>query len=222
LVSNLTNDVVTIDQTRSFFIAPNGKSTSYYDPKIYTSSVTNYGSNTSSGALNLGGIGNALGGGGAVGTILEATTLGTSSTTGQANTNTTQSFDLPQVSIGPRGQAYMSKVFEVAGIDERAIQYAGNGHIQANTYDQSPVRFSVSISYSFDNGTTYKQLLSELYLSTQIKEAVTSYGQVNNSIRKILTKKPDAVNESWWTIAAPNNYPGSGDKYSHGLIVDYR
>ena len=34
IVYNRTSEIMTIDQTKSFFVGPNGKSISYYDPTV--------------------------------------------------------------------------------------------------------------------------------------------------------------------------------------------
>ena len=63
VVKNLTTEILTIDQTKSFFIDTNGTSTSYYDPTVTTTSNSSYSSETEGAAFNLGGIANGLGSG---------------------------------------------------------------------------------------------------------------------------------------------------------------
>lgn len=44
IVYNRTSKIMTIDQTKSFFVDSDGKSTSYYDPTVKTTSVTDMSS----------------------------------------------------------------------------------------------------------------------------------------------------------------------------------
>lgn len=52
---------MTIDQTKSFFVDSNGKSYSYYDPTVRTSTVTDITSSASGVSVNLGSIAQGLG-----------------------------------------------------------------------------------------------------------------------------------------------------------------
>lgn len=63
-VQNLTSEIMTIDQTKSFFIGSNGMSQSYYDPTVTMSSTTESSSSTRGGSVNLGAVAGVLGIGG--------------------------------------------------------------------------------------------------------------------------------------------------------------
>ena len=99
VVRNLSDKIMVIDRTKSFFIDYSGQSTMYYDPTIRTSTLTTSG--TEGATVNLGAIGSALGIGGAVGTALSGINVGGSNTSGVSKT--TYSIDQPVVSIGPNG-----------------------------------------------------------------------------------------------------------------------
>jgi len=218
LVSNLTDDVMTIDQTRSFLIEADGRSTTYYDPTVRTTTVGNFEANTTSTIVNVGDVAWAVG----IDYDAHDVFAGRSKTTGQLIANSTQVADLPQVTIGPRGHAYLSRTFKVDGVGEDALRQSPAVVVQAEEYEQSPVRFKIYISYSFDDGKSYEKLESDMYVSTQIKRELGSYGRVNESVREILKAKPDAVREGWWTIAVSSNVPDAYDRYSQGFITDYR
>ena len=64
IVYNRTSEIMTIDQTKSFFVNSDGTSVSYYDPTVRTTSVTDMSSVTKGGSVNLGSITGALGIGG--------------------------------------------------------------------------------------------------------------------------------------------------------------
>lgn len=70
IVKNLTDEILTIDQERSFFINTSGESHSYFDPNVYSSTQTNYSFGTTGTSVNLGPIASALGIGGQLGTLL--------------------------------------------------------------------------------------------------------------------------------------------------------
>ena len=81
-VKNLTDQVMTIDQTLSFFINTDGRSTSYYDPTVRTTTTTDYASNTTGASVNLGAVAGAFGVGGIVGGVLSGINVGESNTGG--------------------------------------------------------------------------------------------------------------------------------------------
>ena len=60
IVYNRTSEIMTIDQTMSFFVNSDGKSTSYYDPTVRTTSTTDLSSKTKGAGINLGAIAGAL------------------------------------------------------------------------------------------------------------------------------------------------------------------
>lgn len=95
IVQNLTNDVLTIDQTKSFFINPSKQFVSYYDPKIRTQSNTTATTSGTGKNFNLGGNANAFGIRGVAGALMNATNVNTSSSITNKSTYTEVVADLP-------------------------------------------------------------------------------------------------------------------------------
>jgi len=222
VIYNRTNEIMIIDQTMTFFINTNGTSTSYYDPTIRQTTVTDMSSGTTGASVNLGAIGSALGIGGPVGTLLNGVNVGGSSTDGQSVSNTTIKADLPRVSIGPKGSATLSKAFNIKGIGTTALDKADNGFSQYDSIGKSPLKFSVCISYSVDGGETFKKLVTEMYLNSQIIVPISDSSKINDSMRQIYSMKPDAVNESWWLMYVPNNQPTFNNRFETGSLVDFQ
>ena len=75
IVYNRTSEIMTIDQTKSFFVNSNGKSISYFDPTVKTTSVSNISSTTKGGSINLGALTGAFGIGGVLGQIADGVNL---------------------------------------------------------------------------------------------------------------------------------------------------
>ena len=116
IVYNRTSEIMTIDQTMSFFVNSDGMSTSYYDPTVRTTSVTDMSSTTKGASVNLGAIAGALGVGGTIGQLASGVNVGGSGTNGSATTNTTYIADQPRVSLAPHSNGAMSKTFSIKGI----------------------------------------------------------------------------------------------------------
>ena len=89
IVYNRTSEIMTIDQTKSFFVNSNGKSISYFDPTVKTTSVSNISSTTKGGSINLGALTGAFGIGGVLGQIADGVNLGGSGTNGTQETTAT-------------------------------------------------------------------------------------------------------------------------------------
>ena len=221
IVFNRTSEIMTIDQTKSFFVNNNGKSTSYYDPTIRTTSTTDMSSITKGASVNLGSIAGALGIGGIAGQIANGINVGGSGTNGTAITNTTYISDLPQVSIAPYGNGAMSKVFQINGI------YIDNkiGDISKTTIpeDQSHCRFSICVSYSFDGGKTFDKIVTNFYANSKIVRRITKNGYLNDPLKQIYSIKPDAINEYLWILNF-NSESSNEDylKFSTGILYDYK
>lgn len=190
IVQNLTDDVLTIDQTKSFFISPSKQSISYYDPTVRTNSNTTATTSGSGKTFNLGGIANAFGVGGVAGALMKATNVSVSNSITNESTYTEVVADLPQVSIGPRGKMAMSKSFK---IDWNAT---ANNFVSA-TPETSPITFSVCITYSFDDGVTFDRIIGEYYCNSKFNQPVIKR-QTNDAVRKIIQTKPNATLEPWF------------------------
>lgn len=234
MVYNLTDNIITIDQTKSFLINTNGQSQSYYDPTIKTSTSGSFNAETSSTSLNLGVISSVFGIGGPLGNLLNATTVGNANTNGSFQSSTVTIFDMPQVRIGPHGKMALSKQFKVAGIGK------GNFNSSANTFvnckaKNSPLRFSVCISYALEDEPTNK-LVTEFYVNSTILESC-SKGKVSDSFSKIYSSKSDALVEPTYMFVINTNLPTKAvenfygdiinlnrvyDTYVHGSLIDYQ
>ena len=222
IVYNRTSEIMTIDQTKSFFVNSDGKSTSYYDPTVKTTSVTDMSSSTRGGSVNLGAIAGAFGVGGALGQIASGINLGGSGTSGTSVTETTHIADLPQVSLAPHGNGAMSKTFKVSGLGYSALE--GSSINQPSlTKELSYCRFSVCISYSIDGGNTFDKLVTDLYANSKIVVPVTQHGRVNEALRQIYQSKNDAINEQWWMLDFNINVPTIGySARSQGVLYDFK
>lgn len=223
VVFNRTDEIMTIDQTKSFFVNSNGVSTSYYDPTVRTTSTTELSSRTKGGSVNLGAIAGAFGIGGIVGRIADGVNLGGSGTTGTSLTEATYIADMPQVSLAPHGKGAMSKVFKVDGIGKAALSSSSEMRNISMDENQSNCRFSVCISYSFDNGATYEKLVTNFYVNSFIVMPVKSHGQVNDALLDVYHAKPDALNEYCWQLHANTNHYLWGDyNIIGGGLYDYQ
>ena len=221
IVYNRTSEIMTIDQTKSFFVNSTGESTAYYDPTIRTTSQTDLSSTTKGASVNLGAIAGALGIGGVVGQIANGVNVGGSGTTGTSITNTTYIADQPQISIAPYGNAAMSKTFHVNGIGYQALK-AGDMALNDIPESQSYCRFSVCISYSFDNGKTFDKLVTDFYANSKIIVPVVQTGQVNEALKKVYSAKPDLLNGQWWLLFFNSNISEGYDKRVQGILYDYK
>lgn len=222
IVYNRTSEIMTIDQTMSFFVNSNGQSTSYYDPTVRTTSTTDMSSVTKGASVNLGSIAGALGIGGVVGQIANGINVGGSGTSGQAITNATYVSDLPRVSLAPKSNGAMSKVFRVTGIGKGSTPNT-NSIIQPSlTNNTSDCKFSVCISYSFDEGKTFNKLITEFYTDSKIIIPVKKHGIVNDAIRDVLNSKPDAMYEPCWILVPDHNIGDMGNGIERGILYDYQ
>lgn len=221
VVRNNTDEVMIIDQTKSFLVNSNGKSISYYDPTVRVTSETSSSSVTQGGSVNLGAVAGALGIGGALGTLASGVNVGGSGTDGLSSTNTTYLADQPQISLGPKGMGTMSKSFD--------IQKLGRSHIssstaQNNTYtpSNSYCKFSVCISYSLDGGNSFDKIVTDFYVNSWIVCPVEKYGRVNDALRNVMSSKSDCFNEPWWLLYFVDNLSKGNDDMFNGVITDYK
>lgn len=223
VVYNRTSDIMIIDQTKSFFVNSDGKSVSYYDPTVRTTSKTDLSSSTSGASVNLGAVAGAFGIGGTLGTLASGVNVGGSGTSGQSITNTTYIADQPQVSLAPNSNGAMSKVFAVRGLGINSIA-SQNVSIPNVHEDGSYCKFSVCISYSLDNGETFEKLVTNFYANSKIVSPVTQHGKVNDALRNIYITKSDALYEPWHMIYFNDTYDlYNKDKYRvQGILFDYQ
>lgn len=217
IVKNLTDQILIIDQEMSFMINTDGNSVSYYDPTVRTTSVSEYNSGTQGASFNLGGLANAFGVGGPLGSLLGATTVGGSSTAGSAVNNTTYFADQKRVMIGPRGKGIMSKQFSIDRVGKqyfkRPIPELASLNYLDKSYSESPIRFKVCISFSLDDGQTFDKMITDFYVSSQQIVNVVE-GKTNAAFRTIMESKPNALAEPWYMFSINNNMKDdTGDNF---------
>lgn len=195
IVYNKTDEIMTIDQTKSFFVSSNGKSQSYFDPTIRTISQTNSSSTSGGASVNLGSIANLLGVGGSLGSMLYGVNVGGGKSSGTAVTEVTQMADQPTVSLAPKSYAAMSKTFNepMIGMD------VTNTKLEMTEKD-SECKFSFCISYSVDDGKSYKKLVTDFYSNSRIVVPVSKNEELNNALREIYKMKTDAIYEPFWQL----------------------
>lgn len=219
IVYNRTADIMTIDQTQSFFINTDGKSTSYYDPTIRTTSTTNLSSKTSGLSVNLGSLAGAFGIGGTLGQVANGINVGGAGTSGQTITNATYVSDQPRVSLAPNSNGAMSKVFVITGLVENIANEVILPYIKQQ---DSPLRFSVCISYSFDDGKTFDKLVTEFYAEAFLNIPIKTQGKISEALHIIEQNRPDMYNTPCWMLSFKNTAPGNIREYVTGIIYDYQ
>lgn len=221
VVYNRTSEIMVIDQTMSFFVNSDGQSTSYYDPTVRTTTQTDLSTSTKGASVNLGAIGGALGIGGTLGSILNGVNVGGSGTSGTSTSNTTYFADQPRISLAPKSKGAMSKTFNVSGVGTGSWRRtsAMDTNISAN---RAGCKFSVCISYSLDGGNTFKKIVTDFFVNSQINVPVTQKGMVNDALRKVYSAKPDALYEPCWLLYFNNNVGGGMDSRVQGLLYDYQ
>lgn len=203
IIKNLTNEILTIDQEKSFFINTTEESKSYFDPNVYSSTQTDYSFGSTGISVNLGTIASALGIGGRLGTLLGGVGVNNSTTTGTSLANTITVTDQRQVNIGPRGTVGLSKAFSINGIGGNSVSQIAS--MPSLTYKDSPLRFSICISYSIDGGKNFEKLVTDFYVSANIYAPVEYKGKVNDALRKIISQKSDLFAQPWYQISFNNN-----------------
>lgn len=233
VVYNLTSEILTVDQTKSFVIKPDGSSVSYYDPTIRTTTTGSFNAETDGSSFNLGGIASILGIGGPLGGLMGSTTISSATTNGLIRQNTVSITDQPMVNIGPKGSIAMSKAFAIPVIGKAGFtsKYDFIDINPKNALNQ----FSVCITYSTDDGNTFDKIVTHFYISSQISVPVNDH-KVSQSFYSIYDKKPDALAENMFMFLMPNNiasettnvmgefitHTNNHDLYIHGSLIDYK
>lgn len=221
VVFNRTDEIMIIDQTKSFFVNSDGQSTMYYDPTVRAISTTNTQSNTSGGSVNLGSVAGFVGVGGPVGGLLRGVNVGGATTNGVSTTEVVRIADMPEVSLSPHSHAAMSKSFSITGMSaDRYLEGTAIDLDYKNTY----CKFSVCISYSLDGGKNFKKIISNFYANSKIVVPVSNSKNVNEALRTIYTKKPDAIYEPFWRIDFHTNFYGHdyNPNCIHGVLYDFQ
>lgn len=226
-IQNLTDDLMVIDQTRSFFLNSNGSSTSYYDPTVHTSTTTDIKSGTKGATVNLGAVASALNVGGAVGRLASGINVGGSTTSGQVVSNTDYIADQPKITIAPHGKIKLDKVYGVNGLGRAALVKANAGTLINLTAQRSYCTFGVTLTYSVDGEETFNQFTSEFTANSLIKENVQGSKKcwkVNDALRKIYESKPNALAEPWYLLyfQTEGEDVKAVDAYYSNSLYDYQ
>lgn len=234
-VKNLTSEIMIIDQEMSFLVNTDGVSTSYFDPTIRTSTTTNFDAATNGMSVNLGSIASAFGVGGPLGSLLGGMNVSNSATQGVSNANSVMIADQKRIMLGPKGSCGMSKFYTVKGIGKNALIAQSQKDL---TYETSPLRFSVCISYSVNDGATFEKFVTDFYVESNIYERVLSKGKVNQALRRVYAEKPNCLDMPWFILYMNNNIKGTAgddffipandfkkstyDNIVQGMLVDFQ
>lgn len=227
-VKNLTNEIMVIDRTMSFFVNTDGSSTSFYDPTIQMNTTTEVSSSTSGTSVNLGAVAGAVGVGGILGRALSGVNVGGASTEGLSVSNTVYDIDQPSVAIGPKGQIHMARVFQIEGVGTRFLSELAskntsrqNLNISAESQSESIAKFSITITYSLDGGETTETITSDYFIDNLMTVYVNENGRTNEALRKIYSMKKDVFDESWYLIYFDTNIDAK-NSYLNGKLYDYK
>lgn len=217
---NNTDEIMIIDQQKSFLVNSDGTSISYYDPTVRVTSNTSSSSETRGGTINLGAVAGALGVKGPIGTLASGINVGGADTEGVSTTNTTYFADQPQISLGPKGTGVMSKEYAIKHLGKSFLATSSERN-NSFTSSDSYCNFSVCISYSLDGGNSFEKIVTDFYANSWIVCPVRSHGKVNEALRTVMSSKPDCLNESWWLLYFNDNI-GYNNRMVNGTIVDYK
>ena len=204
MVENNTDQIMTIDRTKSFFQNQNDVAQMYYDPTVQTNTTSvTHGSTTGVG-VNLGSVARAVGVGGILGTALSGVNVGGSNSTSTTNVNTTYTIDQAKVSVPPHGRISMGRTFQMQGVGRSFLHSAvtespldvNNSFSNSNTYAAS----NIVISYSTDNENSYQFIETHLFANSLLVGKVREKGKVNDALRTIYMNKPDALSQPWFLL----------------------
>ena len=204
MVENNSDQMMTIDRTKSFFQNQNDVAQMYYDPTVQTNTTSvTHGSTTGVG-VNLGSVARAVGVGGILGTALSGVNVGGSNSTSTTNVNTTYTIDQPKVSVPPHGRISMGRTFQMQGVGRSFLHSAvtespldvNNSFSNSNTYAAS----NIVISYSTDNENSYQFIETHLFANSLLVGKVREKGKVNDALRTIYMNKPDALSQPWFLL----------------------
>ncbi len=204
-LTNMSDSIMLIDKTKSFFVAPSGKSTIYYDSSVNVKTTSSTSGTGNGATVNLGAVGSALGVSGAVGRILSGVNVGGSTSKSNTVSNTTYDVDAPVVSIAPRARITLNRAFEIEGVGISFCKMlsrnsGGNDIAQEYGVGDTYAKFGVCISYSTDNGNRYNHIMSNYYANSIIVSHVRRAGSVNQALRKVISSKPDLLYEPWFLL----------------------
>ncbi len=238
-VQNNTDEVMTIDRTKSFFRGCDGISTAYYDPTVNVLAQTTTNGQMSGASVNLGSVARATGVGGVAGTLLSGVTVGGANENSTSTTNTTYFVDQPKIAIAPHSKASMGRVFHESRFDIDGMADLAQSTMQeinqvyTSEGSTSPYSCSVTVSYSIDNEKTFDKVDVSFYSNSLIVSHVQRKGYVNDALRAIYMAKSDLFDEDWYTLcfggdpwknslkdSKSTNY--NAFKYKHGIFYNYK
>ncbi len=225
-VTNLTDSIMILDRTKSFFVSPQGTSTIYYDPMVRTQTSTHTSGNTKGVGVNLGALGRAAGVGGAVGQILSGINVGGSKQNISTVSNTTYVIDTPTGAVAPHGRASMGRTFIVTEIGSVFCSSLATQSIQNvnQSYDESNsiCKFGVCVSYSLDNGKTFRKIVSNYYVNSVMLAKVKQNGKINQELRQLMESKRNLFEEPWYILKFRGNARMTKDYMHSSLLYDYQ
>lgn len=221
-VQNNSDEIMTIDRTKTFFRGSDGNSTVYYDPTVNVLAQSTTSGHTTGASVNLGSVAKAVGVGGVAGTLLSGVNVGGANQNATTTTNTTYIVDQPKISIAPHGKASLGRTFQEAGFSvvQMALMAQNQLSDKNRTFDPDDsmgISCNITISYSVDGEQTYDKMETMLYVNSLIVSHVKQVGYVNEALREIYVAKGDLFDEDWYTLCfggAPwySSYDGSPTK----------
>lgn len=223
-ILNNTDEIMTIDRTKSFFRDGNGNSTVYYDPTVNVLAQSTTSGHISGGSVNLGSVARAAGVGGVAGTLLSGVNVGGANENSTTTTNTTYIVDQPKISIAPHGKASMGRAFQQSNFGSRTmVSVAQHSTTDINTFFtsenySSAYSCTITISYSIDDEKTYEKIETTLYANSIIVSHVKQTGYVNEALRSIYKTKSNLFDEEWYILCFGNN----AWKYQNNVFYNYK
>ena len=211
---NNTDKVMTIDKTKSFFTDGNGISHAFYDPTVNAHASSTTEGTSSSTSVNLGAIATASGVGGSLATALSGINVEDGYSSSTTTTNTTYYIDQPQISIAPHSKriidnSYCEQSFNISG-------YNRENYTNTDSPYNAVSSISITLSYSINDGLSYDIIQLRLFCNSLLVSPITQYGYVNDALRNILSNKPDAMNEYWYTFCVSGR-----EKHLFGFFDHY-
>lgn len=216
VINNKTDKILTIDQTKSFLVGTDGVSKSYYDPNVHTESSGSSYSTSDGTSVNLGAVASLFGIGS---TFLSGINVGSSESVGNYSTTTVTRQDQPQVHVAPHGSMVMSKYFDIQGVGSKSKNHFDTSYVDASR-KTAPLKFSVCISYSFEEEDPEK-LVTDFYVNTTYT-ALVNDNRVSNAFQEIYEAKPDALVENLYMFNIQNNISFGYSNYVRGSLIDFK
>ena len=232
-VKNLTSSVMTIDRQKSFVVS-NGVSMVFYNPNISVNAKTTTHTSGSNVAFNMGAAAAALGIGGAAGMLLGGLSVGGSGSNSTSVTSSTYNIDQQVISLAPNSLVRVGGPFYLHGVgcsfledladfyEKKEVVFLANGDSKEKMFP-----FSITISYQIED-ENIQVLTSSYYVSDIIIEPIVNSGKVNDALRAVIKKKPNACSEMWFLFhlsiddTLREGPLDTEDTYSDGYLYDYK